>query len=94
LAAAPNVRARVWVIHRLLNPKFDQPDAQMPNMNLTREKAEAIASDLLGESREQRWRAIVTGKHFLGGALAGALAVALLFLMAALFRRLFRRRAR
>ena len=94
LAAAPEVRARVWVIHRLLNPKFDQPDAQMPNLNLTREKAEALASDLLGEGREQRWRAIVTGKHFLGGALAGALAVASLVLMGALFRRLFRRRAR
>ena len=94
LAAAPDARTRVWVIHRLLNPKFDQPDAQMPNLNLTREKAEALASDLLGESKEQRWLAVVFGKHFLGGAAAGALAAALLALMAALFRRLFRRRAR
>ena len=87
LAAGPQARARVWIINRLLNPKFDQPDAQMPNLNLTREKAEALASELLGQSREQRWLAIISGKHFLGGALAGALATALLALVVALLRR-------
>jgi glucose/arabinose dehydrogenase len=93
LAAAPGERPRVWVINRLLNPKFDQPDAQMPNLNLTRDKAEAIASELLGASRLQRWLDVAYSKHFLGGALVGALAVTLLALMVALLRRLFRRRA-
>ncbi len=86
-AADTDERVRLWVIHRLLNPKFDQPDAQMPNLNLTRERAEAIASDLLGPSRLQRWLAAVTEKRFLQGALGGALAMALLAFLAALVRR-------
>jgi mono/diheme cytochrome c family protein len=88
LAAAPDARVRAWVVNRLLNPKFDQPDAQMPNLNLTREKAEALASELLGPSRTQRWLAIVmSDKHFVAGALAGAFAAAVLALGVALFRR-------
>jgi Glucose / Sorbosone dehydrogenase len=88
LAAARDERARVWIVNRLLNPKFDDPDAQMPKLNLTRERAEALASELLGPSREQRWLTVVFSKHFLAGALAGALAALLLALMVAL---LFRR---
>jgi glucose/arabinose dehydrogenase len=87
LAAAPDERVRVWVINRLLNPKFDQPDAQMTKLNLTREKAEALASELLGPSRVQRWLAAMSERRFLQGALAGALAAALLAFVVALFRR-------
>ena len=97
LAAGPDARVRVWIINRLLNPKFDQPDAQMPNLNLTREKAEALASELLGPSRVQKLLAMLHERRFLQGALAGALGAALLALMVALFRRplrrIFRRRA-
>jgi hypothetical protein len=87
LAAARDARARVWIVNRLLNPKFDQPDAQMPNLNLTREKAEALTSELLGPSRVQRWLAAMSERRFLQGALAGALAAALLAFVVALFRR-------
>jgi hypothetical protein len=87
LAAEPDARVRVWIINRLLNPKFDEPDAQMPNLNLTREKAEALASEMLGQSRAERWLGVVTGKHFLGGALAGIVATALLAFVVARFGR-------
>jgi hypothetical protein len=87
LAAAPDTRARVWIVNRLLNPKFDDADAQMPNLNLTREKAEALASELLEPSTLERRLAALSDKRFLKGALAGAFATALLALMAALFRR-------
>mgnify|MGYP005806261387 CR=1 FL=1 len=87
LAAAPDARVRAWVVNRLLNPKFDQPDAQMPNLNLTREKAEALASELLGPGRVQRWLAMLHEKRFLLGALAGAVAATLLAVMVALLRR-------
>jgi glucose/arabinose dehydrogenase len=87
LAAAPDTRARVWVVNRLLNPKFDDADAQMPNLNLTREKAEALASELLEPSTLERRLAALSDKRFLKGALAGAFATALLALMVALFRR-------
>ena len=87
LAAGPDARVRVWVINRLLNPKFDEPDAQMPNLNLTRETAESLAAELLGPGKGNRWLAIVSEKGFLKGALAGAFAAALLALVVALFRR-------
>jgi hypothetical protein len=88
LAAAANDRARIWVINRLLNPKFDDPDAQMPNLNLPRDKAEALATQLLGPSRTQRALAIVTSNpRFLQGAAAGAVATALLAAMIVLLRR-------
>jgi Glucose / Sorbosone dehydrogenase len=86
LAADKDVRVRVWLINRLMNPKFDEPDAQMPNLNLTREKAEALASDLLGPRGPGKLLTPVSEKWFLLGALAGAFAVALLALLVALFR--------
>lgn len=86
LAAKPHRRAREWIVNRLLNPKFDDPDAQMPKLNLTRESAEALASELLGPSTPHRWLAFVFSRQFLTGAVAGAFAAALLALVA-LYRR-------
>lgn len=79
LGAPPEDRVRVWVVNRLLNPKFDQPDALMPQMNLSREKAEAIATELLGTvSAWERRMDAVRDPRFLKGAAAGALVMAMI----------------
>lgn len=41
-------RAALWVTYRLLEPRFDNPDAQMPNLGLSRTEAERIAIYLAG----------------------------------------------
>ena len=98
LAAAPDDRVRVWVINRLLNPKFDQPDAQMPDLNLDRGTAEALARDLVGASGwKQRLAKLMSDKHFMQGAALGASAVgmlAVLLLVVWLVLHRFRARAR
>lgn len=78
LDAPPEERVRTWVVNRLLNPKFDQPDAQMPQMNLSREKAEAIATELLGVSTWERRMTALRDPRFLKGAAAGALLMAMI----------------
>ena len=47
ISAKHKDRVKLWVINRLLYPSFDEPNAQMPPLNLTREQAEVIASYLL-----------------------------------------------
>ena len=51
LSAKPVDRARVWIVNRLLHPKFDEPNAQMPSMNITRAQAESIARHLWTRNR-------------------------------------------
>jgi hypothetical protein len=80
LDAPADERVRTWVVNRLLNPKFDQPDAQMPQLNLSREKAEAIATELLGVGT---WERRLHDVKFLSGAAAGALAMAMAMAMIA-----------
>jgi mono/diheme cytochrome c family protein len=46
-------RVLVWIYHRLLQPKFDNPDAQMPALGLTKEQAEAIARFLVTDPRPE-----------------------------------------
>ena len=98
LAAAPDDRVSVWVVNRLLNPKFDQPDAQMPNLNLDRRTAEALARDLVGASGwRQRLAKVMSETRFVQGAALGGCAVAALaisLLAAWLVVRRFRVRAR
>ena len=52
LSAKPKDRVNLWVINRLLYPSFDEPNAQMPPLNLTREQAEVIALYLLQKPPE------------------------------------------
>jgi hypothetical protein len=40
-------RQKAWIIYHLLEPKFDDPTATMPNLGLTRRQAEIVASFLL-----------------------------------------------
>ncbi len=51
LSAKPDDRAHLWIVNRLLHPKFDEPDAQMPSMNITRPQAESIARYLWNRHR-------------------------------------------
>lgn len=47
VAAATGVdQVRLWMTYRLLEPKFDDPDASMPNVGLTRAEAELLAAFL------------------------------------------------
>jgi glucose/arabinose dehydrogenase len=68
--ASANVddRVRLWVVNRLLNPKFDEPNAQMPTLGMTRDQAESIASYLLHERPKQnRLKMILLSRRFLAG---------------------------
>jgi hypothetical protein len=38
------------LINRIMNPRLDDPDAQMPNLGILRPEAEIIADKLLGIS--------------------------------------------
>lgn len=77
VAASGDERVRLWVVNRLLNPKFDQPDAQMPNLNLDRATAESLTLELIGPSGwTQRVMKLMSDKRFMQGAALGASAVA------------------
>jgi hypothetical protein len=57
LRAAGQDRLRTWMIYRLLEPKFDDPDAQMPNMGLSKAEATLITDHLLHERPVlERWK--------------------------------------
>ena len=47
LAAPPEQRARVWMKYHLLEPKFDNQLAQMPNLGLSDAEGAAVADHLL-----------------------------------------------
>ena len=67
LAANPRDRVKVWVMNRLLFPKFDEPNAQMPDLKLTREQADQIATYLLHESPAHNPLEALWSRRFLGG---------------------------
>jgi glucose/arabinose dehydrogenase len=64
-------RVRVWVVNRLLHPKFDMPNAQMPQMEMTREQAESIARYLLREPQQRHWLRQYLTRRFLGSVAIG-----------------------
>jgi Glucose / Sorbosone dehydrogenase len=47
LSAKGDSKVELWVINRILYPRFDEPNAQMPSFNLTRAQAQTIADYLL-----------------------------------------------
>lgn len=49
LAARGDVRLRVWLTYHLLEPRFDNPDARMPNPGLTVAEAQTLARYLTPE---------------------------------------------
>jgi hypothetical protein len=69
-AKDPEKKVHVWVVNRLLYPKFDAPNAQMPSFNMTREQAESIAGYLLGQTDKPSGLDvldILRSRRFLGG---------------------------
>lgn len=46
-AASPADRPAIWVRNRLLEPRFDNPNAAMPNLALTADQADLLAGFLL-----------------------------------------------
>jgi hypothetical protein len=52
LAASGSDQVRTWVIYRLLEPRFDDPSAQMPDLGLSKSEATALADHLLLVDRE------------------------------------------
>jgi hypothetical protein len=49
LAAQGRERLRTWMVYHILEPRFDNPNSQMPNLGLSRSEAMAITDYLLGE---------------------------------------------
>jgi glucose/arabinose dehydrogenase len=82
LAAEGRERTRVWMKYFLLEPRFDNPQVQMPNPGLSEVEAERIRDELVGTPTERpeglwgrltdgvrrNWRAVAVG--FAGGVLA------------------------
>ncbi len=77
VSARPDQRSLLWVKNRLLFPRFDSPNAQMPQMNIKPEQADAIARYLLHErpkANRLAWiKTRLTSGSFLAGLGLGAL---------------------
>ena len=71
IAAEGDQRCLLWVTNRLLFPRFDAPNAQMPQMNLTREQADTIARYLLHERPRRNLLPWVMARLSSGSFLAG-----------------------
>jgi mono/diheme cytochrome c family protein len=56
LAAEGDELARVFVVNRILEPRFDARGSQMPNLGLSRQEAELLADYLLREQSGLRGR--------------------------------------
>jgi hypothetical protein len=62
LRASGRDKLRTWIIYRLMEPKFDDPDAQMPNMGLSKAEATLITDHLLHERPVlERWKERLLG---------------------------------
>lgn len=44
-------KIRTWMKYRIMEPRFDNPHARMPNMGITERKAQMVADFLLSEER-------------------------------------------
>jgi glucose/arabinose dehydrogenase len=84
LAASGERRLELWLEYRIVEPRFDDPGAAMPNLGIGERQAEAIAGYLLHPERQgvrpkesfaRRARHVATSKRFAAG-FAGGLAVA------------------
>jgi hypothetical protein len=72
LNAPRAVKVKTWLIHRIMNPRFDSPDAQMPNLGILRPEAELIADALLEKTEGPPSRfGPLTSRRFIAGVVAG-----------------------
>ncbi len=85
LAASGRQRTYVWLKNMLLEPRFDDPSRQMPNLGLTPEQAEAARAELFSVLRvnvgggpllERAWELLLANwLELTVGALVGATGV-------------------
>jgi glucose/arabinose dehydrogenase len=54
LRATGEQRTRTWLTYRIMEPRFDDPHAQMPNLGVSESEARTIAGYLLGERPDER----------------------------------------
>jgi hypothetical protein len=52
LRAAGERKVRTWLKYRIMEPRFDDPRAQMPNLDVSEAEARAITAHLMGEGAE------------------------------------------
>jgi hypothetical protein len=64
-------KVRAWLINRVMNPRFDMPEASMPNLGIGRAEAERIAEELLGAPQPSKFREAITSKRLMGGVALG-----------------------
>lgn len=58
-------KVRAWIKYRLMEPRFDDPNARMPNMGVTEANARVVADYLLSKDRDIRERIDMRGKRFM-----------------------------
>lgn len=103
LAASGRQRLHVWLVNMLLEPRFDDPDRQMPNLGLTTAQATAARDELFrvldvhadgGGRWEEYWAAVQRNwRPLIAGGAAGIVAVLAILGLVGLARRSRRRRA-
>jgi hypothetical protein len=80
-------RLRIWMKYHIMEPTFDNPNSQMPNLGLTAQEASLITDYLLAERDENNfnWRNLlpenITRKHLLYSFAGGFLLASGLWLM-------------
>ncbi|HKH82726.1 MAG TPA: PQQ-dependent sugar dehydrogenase, partial [Gemmatimonadales bacterium] len=59
LKAVGNEKVQTWLKYRIVEPRFDDPRAQMPNLGITETEARAITTYLMREETQDRKSRIV-----------------------------------
>ena len=88
LAASEFEKAGVWIKYKLIEPRFDNPNARMPKLGLSEDQATAVSEYLLGieraapvatESFSDRATRVLKSKRFALGLAAGLCLAAVAF---------------
>jgi glucose/arabinose dehydrogenase len=92
LAASGENRRQLWTTYHLMEPRFDSPGSQMPNLGLTREEASAITDVLLApESLTARIKGVLPRPRYVHIVTAFGIGAVGAFGLGWAARRLFRR---
>ena len=59
LAADEETKVRLWIKNRLLEPKFDNPNALMPKLNIDENEADILAEYLVSMDTPQRFEGLM-----------------------------------
>jgi hypothetical protein len=74
-------RIRTWMIYHIMEPRFDNPNSQMPNLGLTKAQATLLTDYLIGKEEgfyqqlldriNSRLPPVLSLRHLLYAAVAG-----------------------